>query len=64
MRFHELAIADARDLVFGHAPRPVTTRRGLVLGGGTIYPELNFTLPPMEVSLPRSPTSRRTTTRS
>ncbi len=28
----------------------MTTRRGLVLGGGTVYPELNFTLPPMEVN--------------
>ena len=56
MRFHELTITDAKDLVFGRAPHPVTTRRGLVLGGGTIYPELNFTLPPMEVSLPPSPT--------
>ena len=50
MRFHELAISDPKDLVFGHAPRPVTTRRGLVIGAGAIYPELNFTLPPMEVS--------------
>ncbi|HVO20206.1 MAG TPA: methyltransferase MtaB domain-containing protein [Anaeromyxobacter sp.] len=49
MRFHTLAIPDARDLVFGHAPHPVTTRRGLVLGAGTVYPELNFTLPPMQV---------------
>jgi methanol---5-hydroxybenzimidazolylcobamide Co-methyltransferase len=55
MRFHELAITDPRDLVFGHAPHPVTTRRGLVLGGGAIYPELNFTLPPMEVSLATLP---------
>lgn len=55
MRFHELTITDAKDLVFGRAPHPVTTRRGLVLGGGTIYPELNFTLPPMEVSLTTLP---------
>jgi methanol---5-hydroxybenzimidazolylcobamide Co-methyltransferase len=55
MRYHQLAIADARDLVFGRAPHPVTTRRGLVLGGGTLYPELNFTLPPMEVSLATLP---------
>ena len=50
MRYHQLAIPDAKDLVFGQAPHPVTTRRGLVLGAGTIYPELNFTLPPMEVN--------------
>jgi methanol--5-hydroxybenzimidazolylcobamide Co-methyltransferase len=28
----------------------VTTRRGLVIGGGSVYPELNFTLPTMEIS--------------
>jgi methanol--5-hydroxybenzimidazolylcobamide Co-methyltransferase len=55
MRFHELAIPNPKDLLFGHAPHPVTTRRGLVLGAGTIYPELNFTLPPMEVSLATLP---------
>jgi methanol---5-hydroxybenzimidazolylcobamide Co-methyltransferase len=50
MRYRQLTIADPKDLVFGRAPHPVTTRRGLVLGGGTVYPELNFTLPPMEVN--------------
>ncbi len=50
MQFQKLAIPDARDLVFGKAPHPVTTRRGLVLGAGILYPELNFTLPPMEVT--------------
>jgi methanol---5-hydroxybenzimidazolylcobamide Co-methyltransferase len=55
MHFHSLAITDARDLIFGHAPHPVTTRRGLTLGAGTVYPELNFTLPPMEVSLATLP---------
>ena len=37
-------------LAFGRAPHPVKTRRGLVLGGGRIYPELNFTLPPIAIS--------------
>jgi methanol---5-hydroxybenzimidazolylcobamide Co-methyltransferase len=37
--------------MFGHAQKPVTTRRGLVIGGGTVYPELNFTLPSMEVTM-------------
>jgi methanol--5-hydroxybenzimidazolylcobamide Co-methyltransferase len=41
----ELAVAKAEDLRFGFAPRPVKTRRGLVLGGGEVYPELNFTVP-------------------
>ncbi len=47
--YTELAIKDLDTFVFGHAPRPVTTRSGLVIGGGTVYPELNFTLPPMEI---------------
>ena len=31
-------------------PHPVTTRSGLVIGGGEVYPELNFTLPDVHVS--------------
>ncbi len=50
MKFNSLAISNACDLKFGFAPRPVTTSHGLVIGGGTVYPELNFTLPPMTIS--------------
>ena len=50
MKYTSLAISDPKELVFGKAPNPVTTRRGLVIGGGEIYPELNFTLPPMKVN--------------
>ena len=49
MKFNSLAVQNARDLRFGFAPRPVTTSHGLVIGGGTVYPELNFTLPPMTI---------------
>ncbi|HPN84229.1 MAG TPA: methyltransferase MtaB domain-containing protein, partial [Victivallales bacterium] len=45
MKFKELVVKDANGLIFGKAPRPVKTRRGLVIGGGTVYPELNFTVP-------------------
>lgn len=45
--YRQLAIDNSDDLVFGRAPEPVTTARGLVIGGGTVYPELNFTLPVM-----------------
>ena len=44
-----LAISDPAELTFGLAPKPVTTRSGMVIGGGTVYPELNFTLPPMTI---------------
>lgn len=45
--YTKLAIDNPTDLVFGRAPRPLTLKRGMVLGGGTVYPEINFTLPPM-----------------
>ena len=47
MHYKSLAISDSLELIFGLAPKPVTTRSGMVIGGGTVYPELNFTLPPM-----------------
>ena len=50
MKYNKLEIESADELVFGTAPYPVTTSRGLVIGGGKVYPELNFTLPPMTVS--------------
>jgi methanol--5-hydroxybenzimidazolylcobamide Co-methyltransferase len=50
MKYNKLEIESADQLVFGTAPYPVTTGRGLVIGGGKVHPELNFTLPPMTVS--------------
>lgn len=50
IHFKTLAIPDPKELVFGRTPHPVTTRKGLCIGGGTVYPELNFTLPDLEVS--------------
>ncbi len=47
--YHHLAIDHPDDLRFGVAPHPLKTRQGLVLGGGIVYPELNFTLPEMYV---------------
>jgi len=44
-----LTIDNADDLLFGTTPRPLTTRRGMTIGGGRVYPELNFTLPTMTV---------------
>ncbi len=35
--------------MFGRAEKPVTCGRGLTIGGGAVYPEINFTLPPMMV---------------
>lgn len=50
MKFRELAIKNPEDLYFGTAPNPVKTPRGLIIGGGRIYPELNFTLPTMSIN--------------
>ncbi len=47
--FDKLAISNPDDLIFGIAPQPLVTRQGLTLGGGCVYPEINFTLPPMFV---------------
>ncbi len=49
MRYTSLAIDSSDQLLFGTAPRPLATRRGMVIGGGLVYPELNFTLPTMLV---------------
>ncbi len=57
--FDELAIADPAQLRFGVAPKPLTTRRGMTIGGGLVYPELNFTLPTMLVDETTMPEVRR-----
>jgi len=59
MKYHDLAIKKSEDLIFGHAPKPVTTPRGLVIGGGHVYPELNFTLPPISINNDTLPEVRR-----
>ncbi len=40
-------LRDAAALVFGRAPHPVRCGLGLELGAGQVFPEINFTLPPM-----------------
>ncbi len=47
--YTQLAIADQEALIFGNCPHPLPLKSGMVLGGGTVYPELNFTLPTMQV---------------
>lgn len=48
-QFNKLAISDINEFVYGVAPYPVARPNGFTLGKGLIYPELNFTLPPMKV---------------
>lgn len=59
MKYKSLAIPNPKDLVFGAAPHPVSTRAGMVIGGGTVYPELNFTLPNMQIEEATMPEIRR-----
>lgn len=49
MKYKSLAIPEPRDLIYGTSPHPVTTRHGMQIGGGLIYPELNFTLPDINI---------------
>jgi methanol--5-hydroxybenzimidazolylcobamide Co-methyltransferase len=50
MKYKSLIITNPDDLMFGTAPKPVKTRRGLEIGGGQVYAELNFTLPMMSIN--------------
>lgn len=53
--FRSLTIDRPQDLLFGKSPKPLKTRKGMTIGGGTVYPELNFTLPPMFVNAQTMP---------
>lgn len=48
-KFTKLAYSSVDDFIYGSCPNPVKTKNGLVIGGGEIYPEVNFTLPPMNI---------------
>ncbi len=56
--YDHLAIEHSDDLIFGHSPRPLTLANGLIIGGGTVYPELNFTLPAMSIAADTMPEIR------
>jgi len=55
MKYTSLAIDKPESLIFGSAPKPLTTRSGMVIGGGHVYPELNFTLPSMTITADTMP---------
>lgn len=56
--FSTLAIRHPDDFLCGQAPQPVTLRNGLTIGGGLVFPELNFTLPDMTISADTMPDVR------
>lgn len=48
-RFTSTAYQTLDEFVYARAKRPVALNNGMVIGGGTLYPEINFTLPPMAI---------------
>ena len=48
--FRTLAVSSPKDLLFGFAPKPVNCGFDLTIGNGTVFPEVNFTLPMMDVT--------------
>lgn len=50
-----LAYIDLNDFIYGSAKKPVVAKNGMVIGGGLIYPEIKFTLPPMEITAATMP---------
>lgn len=53
--FSSLAISSIDDFIYGSSPKPIVLSNGLTIGGGTIYPELNFTLPSMSITAESMP---------
>ena len=49
-QFKQLAYDSVDDFIFGKAKHPVTLRNGMVIGGGDVIPEINFTLPTMLIT--------------
>ena len=45
-----MACDNVDEFIYGTCAKPLTTKSGLVIGGGEIYPELNFTLPAMQIN--------------
>ncbi len=48
--YHQTAYQNLDDFIYGRAIHPVALKNGMVIGGGTVYPEINFTLPPMLIT--------------
>lgn len=49
-QFTKLAYDSVDDFIYGKCPNPVTCKNGMVIGGGILYPEVNFTLPAMNAT--------------
>jgi methanol--5-hydroxybenzimidazolylcobamide Co-methyltransferase len=49
-KYSALAISSRDQLLYGVSPHPLECGLGLTIGGGQVFPEVNFTLPPMNIS--------------
>lgn len=49
-RFSSLAYSAGEPLVYGMSPHPLTCGLGLTIGNGLVYPEVNFTLPAIDIN--------------
>jgi len=47
---NKMSVASLDDFVFGSAPKPVVCGRGVEIGMGQVIPEINFTLPPVDIN--------------
>jgi methanol--5-hydroxybenzimidazolylcobamide Co-methyltransferase len=56
--FDSLYIKNDEEFIFGTAPKPIVCKNGMIIGGGAVYPELNFTLPPMTIDESTYPEAR------
>ncbi len=45
-----IEISSLEKFRYGSSPHPVVTRRGVEIGTGEVVPEVNFTLPPMNIN--------------
>lgn len=54
-----LAVPSVDEFLYGRAPRPLRCGHGLVIGEGTVIPEANFTLPPIDIREDTWPEVRR-----
>jgi len=50
MQRAQLAVTSLDSFLYGRAPHPLLCGRGLEIGAGQVIPEINFTLPPVEIS--------------
>ena len=49
-KFTSLAIPNQDQFLYGACPHPLNCGLGLTLGAGQVFPEVNFTLPPMSIT--------------